>query len=238
MYTFLPTPKPPIQGRLIILLCMLSSTLLLTAFVLSGKVISIGSQLATAGSLVLPAWFILSDVIAEVYGYEFSKKLFWYSVSCLFIFCCLTELLTYLPSPDDWQGQSSYIFVLGKMLYYYLIGLIALLASGFVNIYAVSKWKILTRGRYFWLRSIGASTLGLLIYSIIASLCTFGIAYLSPLGTPSLTNVINVMATVYIIKIGFIILLAWPASILATLIKKFEGIKTDNYNLNFNPFKS
>lgn len=225
------------HSKYVILLAMLSATILMAAFVLSGKVITIGSHLATAAALILPAWFLLNDVITEVYGFAFAKKLFWFTMLCLFVFCLLTASLIHLNSPSNWTGNQSYQLVLGKMIYYFFIGFIAFIVSGLVNIYLVSKYKVLTNGRYFWLRSLGASTIGEALYSAIASLTVFGLAFFSPIPGASFAKAINVMITVYLIKVMYTIAFSWIAYILAIILKKAENIDVYAKASNFNPFK-
>jgi len=225
------------NNKMATVLAMLSITILLVAWIFTGKYLSIGSHLTTAGSLILPVWFILNDIITEVYGYIFSKRLLHSTIFCLFIFCSLTSLLAHIPNLNDLEGQSGYLFIFGKFHYYYLIGVVALFISGIVNIFAVSKWKILTQGRSFWLRSLGSSTIGEFLYSLITCLLVFGVSYLSPLNNASLSHALNIMITAYITKVVYTIILAWPANILAQFIKNYEGIDVYDRNINFNPFK-
>ena len=50
------------------LLCMLYTTIILAANILVFRMILIGSLNISAGAYLIPFWFILADIIAEVYG--------------------------------------------------------------------------------------------------------------------------------------------------------------------------
>jgi uncharacterized integral membrane protein (TIGR00697 family) len=225
-------------SQLLTLLSMFSITLLITAFILSAKVITIGSHIATAAALVLPAWFLLNDVITEVYGYLFAKRLFWFTMLCLLIFSIMTNGLIYLPSPSNWNGGTSYHFVCAKLLFYYFIGLTGFIVSGLTNIYIISKCKSLLNGRYFWLRSIAASTIGEALYSIITGYIVFSFSYFSPLNNTSLSSTIDLIITVYCIKIFYTICLSWLSALLAAVLKHYEAHDQDTNNIGYNPFKT
>ncbi|MCD6048481.1 MAG: hypothetical protein K0S08_2128 [Gammaproteobacteria bacterium] len=218
-------------------LSIFSAVILACAFILSGKVILIFHYVSTAGALVLPLWFVLNDIIAEVYGYKFSRNLFWYTMFSLFTFCALVTILVYFPSPQGWRGENSYKLVLGDMFYYFLVGFFSMIIAGFINIYAVSKWKTLVHGRYFWLRSIGASGIGEAIYSVLASSVVFLVSYLSPIGVSSLNDALSVMVTAFFFKISFSVILALPANMIVMVLKRVEGVDNYDYSTDFNPFK-
>jgi queuosine precursor transporter len=222
-----------------VFLSMLSITLLITAFILSAKVIHIGMHLATSAAIVLPAWFLLNDVIAEVYGYAFAKKLFWLTMICLLTFAVLANSLINLPSPANWSGDKSYQFVVGKMFFYFLIGFLGFIVSGFTNIYVVSKCKLMIQGRYFWLRSLVASSVGEGLYSVITGSIVFSVAYLSPLPNPSLSSTVNLVFTVYCVKIFYTLSFSWISALLVMVLNKSEGERGSLTNrTGYNPFKS
>jgi uncharacterized PurR-regulated membrane protein YhhQ (DUF165 family) len=110
-----------------------------------------------------------------------------------------------------------------------LSGTLGLLVSSFVNIYLVSKWKILVKGRFFWLRSLGASAAGELCLSIIG----FSIAFY---GKIPYLNIVKLIFAAWLFKSAFTLVGIAPASFIANFLKKFEGIDVFDYTTNFNPF--
>src|SRR3990167_5825284 len=134
-------------------LVMLYMTIITSVSVLSNKIVVIAGHITMAGTLFIPFWFILSDIITEIYGYKISRKIIWLAFFCNFIFSILCLIALAIPSPHFWHGQSAYELVLGDLMRITASGLIAYVISGMLNIYLLVKWKFLLKGRYFWFRS-------------------------------------------------------------------------------------
>jgi uncharacterized integral membrane protein (TIGR00697 family) len=218
------------QYKFFHLLSMIYVTIILAADVLIYKVTQIGSITFTVGSLVIPFWFLLTDIIAEVYGYQLTRRLIWSGILCGFLFTLACVSLIHLPSPSFWQYQGAYNQVLGK-LPRILLGCVAgIFAGAFANTYLITKWKILVRGRYFWIRSIASSGMGQLIFTIVT--LSFDM-----LGILPFNNIIKFIILSFTIKIIVTTLFAFPSWILILALKKLENIDIYDYNTNFNPFK-
>ena len=71
----------------------------------------------------------------------------------------MTAVIKLPHHPQFLSIQNAYEEVFGNLIRFVSAGFLAVLSSHFLNIYIFSKWKILLRGKYFWLRSIGASEL-------------------------------------------------------------------------------
>lgn len=201
---------------------------MLAALVLIYKPISIGSLTTSAAALISPIVFVLGDVIAEVYGYSISKKVLIYALICQFIFCLLTTSLIHLPSPATWQEQHSFYYVMHGFLRTYFSVVIAYFVANIINLYLISKWKAILHGRYFWIRSIGASGIGETIYSVITGFIIFyGFVFGKEL-------VIYVLMLCFFKYVGTTIL-AFPANLVTDILKKTEGVKNCS-TIDFNPF--
>jgi queuosine precursor transporter len=59
------------------LFCMFYVALPLCAQIILHKQAILFNQVISAGSLVAPLWFTLGDVIAEIYGYQASRNMFY-----------------------------------------------------------------------------------------------------------------------------------------------------------------
>ena len=216
--------------RYLVPLSMLYMTIKLTTLLLIYKVISIGTFSASASTLIMPFWFVLGDIIAEVYGYKIARKLIWMAIiyQFLFAFVCaeMISLHTTSPSPH----QEAYNHILGKLPRIAFSSFIAILAGAFINAYVISKWKILLCGKYFWLRSLGASSIGELIFT--------GVAYISEfLGVVPLASLLELMIASYVIKLILNPILVIPSTLVVYLLKRAENLDTYDYGVNFNPFK-
>ncbi len=203
------------------------SILFCSAFV-SNKVIYTPVGVIAAGSLTGPFWFLLSDIISEVYGFKMAKKIFIAALICELIFLSIVLGLTKLPSPAGWPGQQAYNFVVDRLLYIYFCQLVATPIAWYVNTVILLKWKILLRGKYFWLRCIGASGIGAIIFSFISPPLTL-------LGRESIENLIHISLWSAALKLIFISIFAYPASMIVSFLKEKEGIDIYDFS-TLNPF--
>ena len=63
------------QYKAFSLLSMIYITIILAADVLIYKIAQVDDFTFTVGSLVTPFWFLMTDIIAEVYGYQLTRRL-------------------------------------------------------------------------------------------------------------------------------------------------------------------
>jgi uncharacterized integral membrane protein (TIGR00697 family) len=192
-------------------------SVMLSSGILTSKLILIGSMVTFAGAVIAPFWFIISDIIAEIYEIEVAKTVLWYSFFCQLLFSTICVVLSQLASPEFWHGQEAYDFVTGPLLRVTFSAFIAYMISGYLNVYLLTKWKILTKGKYFWLRSLGASLIGEAIFTILAvTMIEFNKA--------TADVIIKIILTSYFIKILCSLLCSFPASLIVQLIKKYNGV--------------
>ncbi|TAK73482.1 MAG: VUT family protein [Gammaproteobacteria bacterium] len=218
------------HSNYLLFLTMLYVSITLCSGVLTYRLVQLGPVYTQAGTLVVPLWFILSDIIAEVYGYRVAKKLVWFSFICQMLFGIACLLLINLPSPTFSDNQAAYLVVLGSFLHLTMSKFVAYMAGGFINIYLISRWKILLRGRYFWLRSLGATTIAEFIF-------TFLTVFLIQMGRLHLKEILMIVMVSYFLKVIYSIILAFPASLIASFLKRADGIDVYDYKVSFHPAK-
>ncbi len=173
----------------------------------------IDSTVASAGSLLSPLWFILSDIIAELYGYKAAKYMLYFMFLVSFICAAILYVLIHLPAPPDWHGQSAYQMVLAPLLKVLSASFIGFLIGGFLNIRLLTKWKVMLNGRFFWLRSIGASTLGEIVFT--------GLGFIIMLyGTIFQSNLLSMVCWGIVLKMIMNIIFIFPASLLVSFLKE------------------
>jgi len=213
----------------LIFIAMVYVAIDLSSMVFAYKIIKIGTIIGAASSLIFPLTYSIMDIIAEVYGYKIAKKIIWYGFLCDLIFAILVLLISHIPSTSQMQTVA-YIQVLGSLLRAVIAQMIGVLSGAFINIYLISKWKTITNGQYFWLRSIGSSTIGEAIMLVISVLIALT-------GILSFYDLFHLIVYTYIYKVIFAIIAAPFASIIATILKnKIEN--WHSHSVNFNPFKN
>lgn len=210
-------------------LSMLFITIMLTCVVLIYKPVKMWFGYASGATLFFPFWFVLSDVIAEIYGLRISKKILLTAFFCQLLFSLVCMLIIKLPAPLGWKYQPAFNLILGHLFRITICVIFTLSISGYINMYLITRWKILLKGKYFWMRSPCASILGEGIYSVIT-------AFLTHYGMIPLADIPMIMAWAYLSKICATIVLTPFSSILCAFIKINE--KVDVYdNSALNPFR-
>lgn len=202
-------------------------TLFLASMSVGYKIVAFGSELYCASILIFPLLFPLSDALAEIYGPGIAKNMIWYTAICELVFVILTNAAIHLPSPANWHHQAEYNFLVGGYFHILIANVTAMILSFYLNVHLLSKWKILTRGKYYYLRSLGATAIGEVAYTIITNL----IAYTNTL---PVTDIINIIISDYCFKLIYSAIIAYPAALLVTHIKIKYG--KSSYSESFNPF--
>jgi uncharacterized integral membrane protein (TIGR00697 family) len=214
-------------GKLIVFLSMIYMSLFFASITVAYKIVALGHELYCASILIFPLLFPFSDALAEIYGPKIAKSMVWYTVICEAIFVAITNVAIHLPSPPNWHHQAEYNFLVGGYAHVLLANATALLVSFYLNIILINKWRILLKGKYYYLRSLGATALGEIIYTIITNI----IAYFHVL---SWTEIMNVMISDYIAKLIYSAIIAYPAALFVAYIKiKYGAERPTN---DFNPF--
>jgi queuosine precursor transporter len=221
----------PIKApKYIILLAMLYLTAFIFPLMLAYRMVHLGPFLLPGGTLFFPLSYFLGDVIAEVYGYSFSRQLVWSAILCQLIAGAFITLVLHLPTPTYWHAEADFVLVLGNSLRYAFASTIGNFFGEFINVYLISKSKILLKGKHFWLRSLAATCIGEGTLTIVVFFITF-------VGITNTHHVIDLMLSAYTFKMLFSIIGVLPATFLVFFLKQAEGIDAYDHAINYNPFK-
>ena len=218
-----------INSKYIIFLTMLYMTVSLAADVVAFKFGYFFGLVESGATIIFPFTYILGDVMCEVYGWKLTIKIVWLALICEVIFSVLITLVIYMPSYGIGDYQDQYVNTLGKIWFFVLAGVVSNSIAGFINIYCMSKWKILMQGKYFWMRSI----LSTCISEFILILITILIAFLPFI---KLDMTIKVFIDAYFLEIIYAFIFAFPANLLVNFLRKKEGIDAYDYGVSYNPF--
>jgi len=157
------------------------------------------------------------DIIAEIYGYRITQSVILTGFIAQTLFVVICQLVLLAPHPIFFNEQASYNYVLGfSLLRINVSGFIAYIIANLANSYILSRWKVLLKGRYFWLRSLGASTFSEALYSLIAIL-------MMEIGSIPNNRILQVVAISFSIKVLYSIVLAGPANLLVNYLKNITG---------------
>lgn len=216
--------------RFIILLAMLYVITFVIPIMLGYRMVHLGWLLEPGGTLIFPASYFFGDIIAEVYGYQLVRQLIWSALFCQMALAIFITVVLHLPYPHYWHEEIDFQIVLGHSLRYAFASTIGNFFGEFVNAYLITKCKILLKGRFFWLRSLGSTCFGELALTIVVFIITFS-------GITSNAHVMQLVISAYLFKVIFAAIAVVPASYLVKFLKRAENIDVYDYSTNFNPFK-
>jgi uncharacterized integral membrane protein (TIGR00697 family) len=202
-------------------------TCLITANIIAVKVISLGSVFLPAAIIIFPISYIFGDILTEVYGYKWARRVIWLGFACNLIFVIFAWLGQLLPPASFWGGQEAYKSILGYAPRLLVASFIGYLAGEFANSFVLARMKILTRGRWLWTRTIGSTIVG-------EGLDTSIFITLAYIGT---TSFVPVMILYHWLAKTLIEAVFTPFTYaVVNYLKKKEKVDTYDRKTNFNPF--
>lgn len=190
-------------------------TLKLAVFTLGDKTVILFGAHVAAGTLVIPLWFFVGDIITEVYGYKIAKKIIWIALICQFIFAGICFLFAHLPSNSS-DINNLYDTIFDRMPRLAFSSLLAILLGAVINSYYLDKWKIALKGKFFILRSLTSTMLGEFIFTFIAIYSQFW-------GKQPNIYIFQILVASLVVKLMVNLIVAWPVSFAARAIKFYEG---------------
>lgn len=184
----------------------------------------------SGATIIFPLTYILGDVICEVYGWKTTMRIVWLALLCEGIFAGLITMIIYMPTYGIGDYQDQYVHVLGNMWLFVAGGIAANIVAGLMNVYFMSKWKILTQGKIFWLRSILATCISEFVLIIVTVLIAF-------LPFIKMQMTMKVFVHAYLLEIIYALLFVLPAKYLVDFLRNKEQIDAYDYGVSYNPFK-
>ena len=113
-----------------------------------------------AGLLFFPISYVFGDVLTEVYGYARARRVIWAGFAGLAFASVMASVVVALPPAPFWKNQEAYEIVLGTTWRIALASMFAYFCGEFANSFVLAKMKILTAGRWLWMRTIGSTIVG------------------------------------------------------------------------------
>ncbi|WP_094605092.1 queuosine precursor transporter [Sporomusa silvacetica DSM 10669] len=204
-------------------------TCLLTANIISIKMVDIFGLVMPVGTIIFPVSYIFGDVLTEVYGFRKARRVIWLGFACNILMVVAIWTAIHLPAAGFWGGQSAYEQILGFTPRLLLASFVAYLIGEFTNSYILAKMKIATKGKLLWTRTIGSTVIG----EGLDSLVFIAIAFWGSVPLPIL---FSAMTTQWLVKSAYEILVTPVTYMVINFLKRVEGIDTYDTNTQFNPF--
>jgi queuosine precursor transporter len=205
--------------------------LLLSNLIGAAKLADVGGYIFGAGILFFPLGYVIGDVLTEVYGYARARRVIWVGFVALIFMAFMSWVVVALPPAAGWEGQAAYESVFGQVWRIVFASITAFWAGEFVNSYVMARMKIWTGGRHLWTRTIGSTIVGQGVDSLIFYPLAFW-------GVWSNSQVITVMITNWLLKVGWEVVLTPVTYAVVGWLKRKEGVDVFDEGTNFTPFKT
>jgi uncharacterized integral membrane protein (TIGR00697 family) len=202
---------------------------LLISNVASTKITSFGFLTLDAGTILFPLTYIFGDILTEVYGFARARRVIWIGFLCNILMAGIFMAVQGLPPAADWPNQKAYEAILGLTPRIVAASMIAYFAGEFLNSFILAKLKIVTQGKYLWIRTIGSTLVGEFFDTVLFIL----IAFYGVLPMPVL---VSLLISNYIFKVAVEVLFTPVTYAIANKLKKVEHEDYYDYKTNFNPF--
>ena len=204
---------------------------LLISNVASSKILDLGPFTFDGGTILFPLSYIFGDVITEVYGYGRARKMIWLGFISAGLMAAVFMIVGALPAAADWGNQDAYDKILGLTPRIVAASLLAYWCGNFSNSFVLAKMKIITRGRWLWMRTIGSTIVGEFLDTMIFVTVAFA-------GVLPWSLVTTLIISNYLFKTGVEVVFTPLTYKIIGYLKRSEGEDYYDAGTKFNPFST
>jgi uncharacterized integral membrane protein (TIGR00697 family) len=205
-------------------------TCLLTANVIAAKLIVVGGIVLTAGIVIFPLSYVLGDVLTEVWGYAAARRVIWLGFASTAVMVAAIWVGGELPAAPFGASQFAYDEILGFAPRLLVASLVAYLFGEFANAFVLAKLKIVTGGRWLWMRTIGSTIVGQALDSVV--FVTFAFA-----GTMPGAALAGVVVGQWLAKVLYEAAATPLVYAAVAWLKAREGVDAYDRETDFNPMR-
>lgn len=203
-------------------------TCLVVANITAVKLIGVFGLVVPAAVIVFPLSYIFGDVLTEVYGYHQARRVIWLGFLCNLIAVAAIWIGQILPPAEIWDGQAAYERILGYTPRLLGASFAAYIVGEFANAYVLARLKIITAGRWLWVRTIGSTLVGQGLDSLVFITLAF-------VGTIPAAGLLSAIVTQWLFK-SIYEALATPLTYrVVNFLKQREGLDVYDRDTRFNP---
>ena len=205
-------------------------TCLLTANTTAAKLITVSGVTLPAGVVIFPISYILGDVLTEVWGYAAARRVIWLGFACNALMVAAVWIGGELPPAPFWRGQAAYQEILGQTPRILVASFLAYLVGEFANSYVLARLKLVTRGRWLWVRTIGSTIVGEGLDSALFVALAFG-------GVVPAGVLPGIVLGQWWVKVLYEAAATPLTYVAVAWLKSREHVDTFDYGTDFNPLR-
>lgn len=205
-------------------------TCLIIANIIAVKIVDIGGIIVPAAVIIFPISYIFGDILTEVYGYARSRQVIWIGFACNALAVLAIWIGGRLPPANFWDGQEAYARILGYTPRLLGASFVAYLVGEFLNSFVLARMKVLMKGRWLWMRTIGSTLIGQGADSLVFITLAF-------VGTMAGGQLARVIVTQWLFKCAYEAIATPITYVIVNYLKRAEREDYYDYDTDFNPFR-
>ncbi|GHT70237.1 transporter [Spirochaetia bacterium] len=188
------------------------------------------------GTLLFPLAYVFGDVLTEVYGFRAGRRVIWTGFCALALASLVFFLLRILPADASWEeyaGSAAFDAILGGMSTggIALASLLGYWVGEFSNSAILSRVKVLMKGKFLWVRTIGSTLVGEFLDSLVF------VTVASVTGVFGWELFVTLVLTNYLFKCLIEVIMTPVTYLTVRKLKQKEGIDTFDREEKYNPFR-
>ncbi len=211
------------------IMALFVTVLLCSNLIGPSKIWSWGEFSFGAGILFFPISYLFGDILTEVYGYARARKVVWAGFGALVFASFMAWVVLALPPAAGWEGQEALVTVFGTTWRIIAASISAYWIGEFANSYVLAKLKLITKGKYLFIRTIGSTIVG----AGVDTLVFYPVAFYQ---VWSNEQIIAVMAGNYALKVLWEAIATPFTYKVVNFLKRIEREDYYDWRTNFTPF--
>jgi len=144
-------------------------TALLVSNLAAVKLFQFGPATFTGGILVFPISYIFGDVLTEVYGYAWTRRVIYAGLFANLFMVAVLSMTIILPPAPGWPLQESFAAIYAMTPRIVAASVVGYWAGEFVNSFVLSRIKVWMGGSRLWVRTISSTVFGQFVDTCLLS---------------------------------------------------------------------
>lgn len=212
-----------------LVMSVLMTVCLIASNIFTAKVFSLWGLVLTGDLVIFPVSYILNDCISEIYGYRKTRLAIWIAFAMNFFFVLVAQAVVAIPGADFWDGGEHFNYIFRMEIRVAIASLLAFFVGSTVNAAVMSKMKVASGGKRFWLRAILSSIAGDLADSLVFMPIVFWSVGLKKLALMILCQVLA--------KVLYETILLPVTQAVVKHFKKVDATDVYDDGISYNPFR-
>ena len=186
-----------------------------------------------AGTLIFPLTYIMSDVVAEIYGYKAMRRIIWIGFLFTTLQSLLMPLAAWLPAPAWFPNTAAFSAIANNAPRIVVGQIAAYLIGEWINAVVISKMKVnhfnkTGKTSSFKIRAVVSTLFGEFADSAVFIPIAF-------LGINPNNTIISTILLLTVVKTAYEVIMLPVTKRIVDKVKDYEGIdkvdQGENYNL-------